>query len=274
MNMLSQLTELTRLQYESDMVTKTDYSRVVVNKTNLSTQLQSLRTSYEQQKNYLKVLIGMPMEENLELQPSSTDNDITLASLQNQKQDPVELEILEKQKALNVLNKKSIQAGYVPSLAFFGQQQWQAQRNEFNFFDSSQPWFQQTVIGLQLQVPIFDGLQKHYKMQQSKIEIDKLSLQQTNTKRQLDMQFENAREQLTNSLASVEAQRENRELAHEVYDQTQLLYKEQVAGLTELLDAERAYREAQTNYYNEVIKFRRAELDVLKAQGQLKTIIN
>ena len=69
MNMLSQLTELTRLQYESDMVTKTDYSRVVVNKTNLSTQLQSLRTSYEQQKNYLKVLIGMPMEENLELQP-------------------------------------------------------------------------------------------------------------------------------------------------------------------------------------------------------------
>ncbi|MDZ7849184.1 MAG: TolC family protein [Owenweeksia sp.] len=114
-------------------------------------------------------------------------------SLQYQKDEPVELEILDKQKALNTLNKKSIQAGYYPSLTAFANQSWQAQRNEFNFFDSEQPWFPQTVIGLSLQVPIFDGFSKHYRVQQSKIDIQKLELDQENTKRSLDMQFENAR---------------------------------------------------------------------------------
>ncbi|MAE83608.1 MAG: hypothetical protein CMB80_12780 [Flammeovirgaceae bacterium] len=63
-------------------------------------------------------------------------------------------------------------------------------------------------------------------------------------------------------------------MAREVYDETQLLYKEEVAGLTDLLDAEQAYRDAQNNYYIEVLKFRKSELDLLKAQGQLKSLID
>ena len=58
-----------------------------------------------------------------------------------------------------------------------------------------------------------------------------------------------------------------------MYEQTQLLYKEQVSNLTDLLDAEQAYREAQSNYFNEVLKFKQSELELLKAQGQLQTMI-
>ncbi|MDZ7849183.1 MAG: hypothetical protein U5L96_22050 [Owenweeksia sp.] len=72
---------------------------------------------------------------------------------------------------------------------------------------------------------------------------------------------------MINSLKSVEAQRENKQLALEVYDETQLLYKEQVATLSELLDAENAFREAQVNYYKELLKFKQSELDLLKSQG-------
>ena len=210
MTMLDKLEEIMKVQYENDVVTKTDYSRVKVNRANLATNLQALNIALEQQKNYLKLLIGMPIENELELKEPQDLEDITLSILQYQKQDPIQLQILDRQKALLVLNKKATNAGYAPTLALFGSQAWQAQRNEFNFFDSDQLWFQQTVWGLQLDVPIFDGLNKHYKSQQNKIDIDKLSLQQINAERQLDMQYENAKEQLTNSLASVEAQKYNR----------------------------------------------------------------
>lgn len=273
MVMLSKLEKLLKSQYENDLVTKTDFSRVKVNKANLSTKLQSLKTSFEQQKNYLKLLMGMPIENSLSLIEPQGLQEVSLSTLALQKADPVQLRILEKQQSLTELQKKSIQAAYVPTLALFGQQSWQAQRNEFNFFDGSQPWFQQTVIGLQLQIPIFDGLNKRNRVQQTRIDVEKLSEQRNLAQRQLDMQFENASQQLTNSMASVKVQEENRMLAKEVYDQTQLLYKEQVAGLTDLLDAEQAYREAQTNYYNELLKFKISELDLLKAQGQLETII-
>lgn len=274
MTMLEQLEELTRVQYENDLVTKTNYSRVKVNKANLASNLQALKTGEEQQKNYLKLLIGMPMEATLQLKKPAGLENVELSGLQYQKEEPVELEILQKQKALNILNKKNIRAGYFPTLSAFAQQSWQAQRNEFNFFDNEQPWFQQTVIGLSLQVPIFDGLSKHYRVQQSKIDIQKLELDQENTRRALDMQFENAREQLVNSLKSVEAQRENKQLANEVYDETQLLYKEQVATLSELLDVENDFRQAQVNYFKELLKFKLSELDLLKSQGQLQQILN
>ncbi|WP_258098540.1 TolC family protein [Marinoscillum pacificum] len=274
MVMLQRLEDLMKVQYENDVVTKTSYSRVKVQKANLSTQLQSLKTGFEQQKNYLKLLMGMPIEEGLILEESPDLQEVSLSSLSFQKENPIDLQILDKQQSLHLLNEKVTKAGYYPTLALFGQQSWQAQRNEFNFFDGDQPWFEQTVIGLQLNVPIFDGRKKHFQIEQIKMDIAKVELQKTNAERQLDMQYDNAQKQLSNSLASVEVQKENKELAREVYDETQLLYKEEVADLTDLLDAEQAYRDAQNNYYNEVLKFRKSELDLLKAQGQLKTLID
>lgn len=270
---LTHLEELMEIQYQNDLVTQTDLGRIRVNKMNLQTQLQSLRIALEQQKNYLKLLMGMNIETPLTLREPEDIQEVSLRALQYQKEKPIELEIIDSQLELNDLNRRSIAAEYAPTLSVFGQQSWQAQRNEWDFFDPNGLWFQQTVIGVQLSVPIFDGLSKHHRIQQAEIEIERLSLDQVNAERQFDMQFENAKEQLTNSLASVEAQRDNRELAKDVYDQTQMLYKEQVVGLTDLLDAEQSYREAERSFFTELLKFRKSELDLLKAQGQLQQII-
>lgn len=269
---LKQLESMMQVQYENDIITQTDLGRLRVNRSNLETGLQSLLSGLEQQTNYLKLLMGMPMEAKLTLVAPEDLEEVTLTALQLDKQVPVEMEILASQQELTELNVQSIKAGYFPTLALFGQQSWQAQRNEFNFFDGDQPWFQQTVVGLQLQVPIFDGLSKHHRIQQAQIDQEKLRVQQTTVERQLDMQYANARQQLTNSMASVAAQRDNRELAKQVHAQTQMLYKEQVVGLTDLLEAEQALREAESMYYRELLKFRRSELDLMKAQGQLNQI--
>ncbi len=269
LNKLEQLEGLMKVQYENDIVTKTDYNRLRVNKANLSTQLQSLRNGYEQQKNYLKLMIGLPISNSIELVEDENLEDIDLSSLQLQNNESTTTQVLEKQKELNILNKKNIQAGYYPTLSAFGSQSWQAQRNEFNFFDGGQPWFQQTIIGLQLEVPIFDGFQKRNRVQQTLIDIKKVELDMVNANRAEETEIANAKEQLLNGMKSVEVQRENKELAKEVYDQTNELYSQNVSSLSDLLDAENALREAQVNFFREVLKFRKAELDLLKAQGQL-----
>ena len=274
MERLNQLTDLTRMQYSNELVTETELKRVKVNKANLSTQLQSARTAEKHQINFLKLLLGMSMNQQLTLKEPSNFEDLSLSTLQKEEQRRIEMQILNKEKELRLLDQKSISAGYFPKLSAFAQQTWQGQRNEFNFLTEDDPWFQQTLVGVQLEVPIFDGLRKHHQTQQKKIEIEKLDYEIAQTERSLEMQSENAREQLKNTLASVKAQRENKQLAQEVYDETQLRYKEQVSNLTELLDAESAYREAQSNYYREIVKFKLAELDLLKAKGRLTELIN
>jgi len=270
---MRELENIMRDQFDNEMVTKIDYSRIKVNRTNMETTLQSLQTTEEQQKNLLKVLMGMPVENEIALINNGEMDETSLRSLQFDKNKPIEIQLIEKELELNVLNQKNIKAGYHPSLSAFANQSWQAQRNEFNFLSSNAPWFQQTIVGLRLSVPIFDGFYKKSKVQQSMIAIKKLELDQINADRNLDVRYLNAREALVNTIKSVQAQKENEILAQEVYDQSQDLYKEQVGTLTDLLDAENALRNAQVNYRRELLKFRKAELDVLQAQGQLKQLV-
>lgn len=270
---MRELENIMRDQFDNEMVTKIDYSRIKVNRTNMETTLQSLQTTEEQQKNLLKVLMGMPVEIDIALINNGEMDETSLRSLQFDKNKPIEIQLIEKELELNVLNQKNIKAGYYPSLSAFANQSWQAQRNEFNFLSSNAPWFQQTIVGLRLSVPIFDGFYKKSKVQQSMIAIKKLELDQINADRNLDVRYLNAREALVNTIKSVQAQKENEILAQEVYDQSQDLYKEQVGTLTDLLDAENALRNAQVNYRRELLKFRKAELDVLQAQGQLKQLV-
>ncbi|TNE78862.1 MAG: TolC family protein [Bacteroidetes bacterium] len=274
LQMLDKMSELLKLRVENSMVTKTDLNRIRVQRANLLNQRNQLETGMQQQGNYLKLLIGMPIQDTLTLKEFVSDSTAHLTSLEQASAKVVDLKILEKQMLIEQQSRQAIQAGYYPTLALFGQQAWQAQRNEFDFFQGNQPWFQQTLWGLSLQVPIFDGGTKHYKVQQSKIASYTLDLKYLNAQRQLDMAQENAKKQLINSMEAVQVQKENKQLAKEVYDQTQSLYKEQVTGLTELLQSEQAYREAQTYYYKEMLNYKVAELDLLKAQGQLNTIIH
>lgn len=263
---------LMKTRFENDLVTKTDYNRLRVNRTNMETTLQSLTTAEATQTNYLKLLMGMPIDADIELVPAENIAEVNLNSLHYEKLEPTQLKIIDQQIELNRINQKNFAAGYYPSLVAFGTQNWQAQRNEFNFFDGNQPWFQQTVIGLKLEVPIFDGLRKHHQIAQAKIDVQKAEVDRLNVLRGNQMEYKNAIEQLVNTLKSVEAQKENRELAQEVYNQTQELYNNSVGTLTDFLNAENALREAQINYYREILKFKKAELDLLKAQGQLLEI--
>ena len=48
-------------------------------------------------------------------------------------------------------------------------------------------------------------------------------------------------------------------------------YKNGLASLTDLLDAENSYADAQNNYTNALIDYKLAEVQLVKAKGELKT---
>jgi len=87
-----------------------------------------------------------------------------------------------------------------------------------------------------------------------------------------EMQHQNAVKKLTNSIRSAEAQQENLRLAEEVYGQTELLYKEGLSPLTDLLEAETALREARTAYNNQIINVKTAQIDLYKSTGDISTL--
>ncbi|WP_230680310.1 TolC family protein [Pontibacter rufus] len=270
---LAQLEKILTLQYQNDMVKKVDVSRVTVNITNLQTQKEALLTALEQQKNMLKFFMGMPLDQDINLADATItlDNTAPAAVIPGEiSRNRVQLELLQKQKELTGLQASNIKAGYYPSLSAYGRYGYQVQRDDL--FSNEQPWYPVSVVGLKLSVPIFDGFRKDAQIKQANLEMQKLDMDIQKFNKNTAVELTNAISQLQNSQHAIAAQKGNVDLAQEVYDTTNKLYKEGISPLTELLDAEVALREAQTNLNNEKLKYQVAQLSYLKAKGDLETL--
>ena len=273
---LKQLERILQLQYENDLVKKVDVNRIKVNKINLENQKQNLMTAYEQQQNVLKFFMGMPLEQPIKLSGSAEDalllEQPTLASAEEPAQNRAQYQVLNKQKELKSLEMENVKSGYYPTLSAFGSYNYQTQYDGKLFGNPATMWFPNSQVGLQLNIPVFDGLRKKAQVQQREVEMQKLDLDIQQYNKNTRVALTNAIAQLQNSQSSIVAQEENVKLAQEVYDTTNQLYKEALAPLTDLLNAETSLREAQTNLNNERLKYKLAELNYLQASGDLETL--
>ncbi|MCK9236338.1 MAG: TolC family protein, partial [Acholeplasmataceae bacterium] len=73
---------------------------------------------------------------------------------------------------------------------------------------------------------------------------------------------------------SVQAQHENLDIAEKTYQQGIMLYEEGLYSITDLLDTEKSFREAQTAYTYELVNYQKTMLDLMKAEGTLETLVN
>jgi outer membrane protein TolC len=269
---LDQLAAISEAQYRNGVLKKSDADRIRVNITNLQTQIANLETGYAQQRNLLKFLIGMPVTQPLGIVSTideTEDVSVRLGRDENIFARRTDYQLLDKQRELYQLERKNVNAGYAPSLSAFGSFNYQALRQEFNFLQSGHPWFRTGVVGLSLNLPVFDGLRKRAQAQQSTLRTRQVENRAQQLEESITLDVVNANARLANARTALVAQRENRGLAERVYGQSQLQYREGVASLSDLLNAETELRSAQNNYINALVQLKLAALELRKADGSL-----
>ncbi len=182
-------------------------------------------------------------------------------------------QLLMAQQTLYDIDVKRLKWGYMPTLAAYGSYQFNAQRNEFNFAndknDPSKQWFKVALIGATLNISIFDGLQRHYKIQQAKI----TSIKNQNNLRNLmlagELEAQSASITFNNAYTSLTIQRRNMELAKHVYDVAKKKFDNGVGNNLEIVIADGSLKEAQTNYINAVYDMLVARIDYQRSTGTL-----
>ena len=85
--------------------------------------------------------------------------------------------------------------------------------------------------------------------------------------RTIDMQQAVTRVTLQNSSATLESQKANMDLAQNVLDVAQKKYDQGVGSNLEIISAQTALKEAQTNYFNALYEAVIAKVDYDKAMG-------
>ena len=167
------------------------------------------------------------------------------------------------------LDKKRNGFRYLPTIAAYGSFSYNASRNEFSLFDSGEKWYPTSVIGARITLPIFDGLQKHARIQQSKLALEKINHNFRSLEQGIELEAKTARTTVVNAMASLDAQSRNRQLAGEVVRISQVKYEQGVGSNLEVVNAETLLREAETNYYQALFDALIAKTDFAAATGTL-----
>jgi outer membrane protein len=185
-----------------------------------------------------------------------------------------DIQMARGQQALLDIDVKRLKWGYLPTLAAYGSYQYNAQRNQFNLlsFDNNDPtkkWFKIALVGITLNVSIFDGLQRNYKIQQAKI----ASLKNINTIKMLETNAE--AEIMTSSINYNSAyqnyinQKRSLDLSTHVYNVAVKKYENGVGASIEIVAAQTQVAASQVNYYSALYDMIIAKTDYLKATGTL-----
>src|SRR5690606_14240774 len=133
-------------------------------------------------------------------------------------------------------------------------------------------WSDVASIGLNINVPIFNGFATKSRIELNQIEIEKAQADFREAKLGLEMEHKNAVTLLENNMTTINMQLSNVKLAEEVLANTRSNYQYGLATLNEILDAERAVTDAKNNLTRAQLDYKLAEIDLLKSQGKLKTL--
>ena len=261
--------------FDAGLAKKIDYDRSNVVLNNIVASRQQLVNAVQISENALKFMIGMPMEQEIELPATTFDTPKMAAYDSTLTNNRTEVKVLEKQIELLNWQKKASEAAYYPTVALaanygaFGQGDkvpwWHGERNGVFWSDVS-------GINLQVNIPIFNGFATRSRIRINDIEIRKAEAGLRDVKLGLDLEQKNAVTQINNNLITIKTQEANVSLAEEVLANTQNNYRYGLATLNDLLDAERDLSDARNNLTRAQLDYKLAEIELLKSQGALRIL--
>jgi outer membrane protein TolC len=230
----------------------------------LSVNELMIQISYTEQyvkitKDLLKFTIGMPLSTEVEL--TDTWESLTETAgddvLSFNPSTSIDVQLAENGLLMQQLNVKSKKAALMPNLAAFYNLQTQGLRDEFDYFDTSLPWFPIQLWGIQLNVPILSGGSKSKTIKKTEVEVQRMTDMVSMTKEAVQLEYNTATTELSFSKKRMTQAKANLELAKSILQKEETKYREGLSNSfnitqrnQQVIDAQRAYITAAIAYMN------------------------
>lgn len=268
---LEKLQHDTKIIFENGFAEKLDVDKLNVALTNLRTEKGKVMNSISNGYYGLKVLMGMPVKDELVLTDLLTEEQIKDGILEAsiyKYEDRKDFQYAQIGKELNEYNIKRYKLSQIPTISLSGQYAKNAQRNKWNFLGKGD-WFTISSVNLNMSIPIFNGFYTKSKIQQTRIDLRKTENQIEALKLSIDSEVETAKNNYRSAISTMDYQKKNMELAETVYQQTKKKYEVGTGSQTEINAAQVELKTAQTSYITALYDAVIARIDFLKATGKL-----
>lgn len=267
-NALTNLNYIQKLN-ANGMVSDYDLIRIKVQVDNIYPNLVQAENAYNNLLNIFKVLLNIDVNTPVELDEKELSNynfsEMALADSSWLSSNSTLRQLTLTRQMLSIQEKMVKGANY-PSLVAIGNYQYQTQANDYNF--SNYRWVPTSLIGLQLNVPIFSGFSVRKQLSQVRISQQQLDMQAQFTQNNLKVQIQNAVNAVNAAVKKVNSAKGNVDLAQRGYTIAQTRYNTGQATLLELNDAENAMLQAKLNLIQAQLEYLTAKTDYEKIIGE------
>ncbi len=137
----------------------------------------------------------------------------------------------------------------------------------FKIVDSDAQHFESSILGFDLNIPIFSSLQRSAGTQRAKIALEKAKTELQETEKQLALQLQQARNDYQLAIETYQTSKDNLALAERIENKNDIKYSEGIATSFEL-------RQAQTQLYSAQQEYLQAMISVINRKTALENILN
>jgi len=270
---LKQQLDQTTQQNKQGFVEKIDVDRLSVQYNNLVTNRENTVRSLALNYQMLKFQMGMSIDqqinltdklESIDLNQQIGKDAIDTSFYHNR----IEYNLLETNIKLNQLDAKSKKAEFLPTLTATGGYGGVFQENTFRYLYDH--FYTNSYVGVNLNIPIFNGGQRINQLRQLQINVQKAQNNLNDAKNALSLQASSANVTYVNSLQSLNNQKKSRELAQEVLHVAQVKYQQGVGSSLEVTQAETDFETADNQYIQALYNVLISKVDLDKAYGRIK----
>jgi outer membrane protein TolC len=155
----------------------------------------------------------------------------------------------------------------LPTLNAFINYGASAYSDTFNFLNSDQQWFDSSILGFDLSIPLFSSFKRDASTQRAKIALEKAKTQLTEAEEQIRLQLESAKSDYILAIEQYGTAKENLGLAERIENKNQIKYFEGIASSFDL-------RQAQTQLYTAQQDYLQSMVEVVNKKTALEAILN
>lgn len=269
--LIQKLLNDTKIIYENGFAEKLDIDKVSVQLTNLQTEKSKVLNTISNGYYGLKILIGMPIKDELVLTDKLTDEEIKEGILEKSiysYDDRKEYQYIKIGKTLNEYNVRRFKLSQIPTISLNALYAKNAQRNQWDFVRRGD-WYTIATVGLKLTAPIFNGFYAKSKIEQAKLEVKKIDNQIQALELSIDNEVMTAKNNFRSAISTMDFQKKNMDLAEKIYQQTKKKYEMGTGSQMEINTAQTEMKTAQTNFITALYDAIISKVDFMKATGKL-----
>ena len=262
----------TKRIYENGLGDEESVDQLQITLSSVDNQLKNARRLEKITHQMLNLVLGIPIEtptvltENLD-DLTQRQIDFGLLDSEFNIENNVDYKMAANLNQQRTLELKLAKSYALPTLNAFVNYGGNSFSDNFNFLNSGQKWFASSILGVDLNIPIFSSLKRSAGTQRAKIALEKAKTQFTEAQAQIRLQLESAKSDYILAIEQYGTSKANLELAERIENKNQIKYAEGLASSFDL-------RQAQTQLYSSQQEYLQSMVDVINKKTELETILN